>query len=109
MTIYEVPNLTSGIDEALVGTISAVPAFGVMILVFVFLTVMLGGMINQRRRTGSSDVPMWATLASVTTLMVSLIMTMTAGLIQMEVVSIVITITIFCGLWLFLDKNRNEI
>lgn len=108
MALYEVPNLTSGLDQALVGTVTAVPEFMTMFLVFIFGVVFLGGSINQKRRTGSADMPMWATIASMATLLTALPLTLTAGLIQLEVLSIIVVITIFSGLWLFLDKGRNE-
>jgi CHASE2 domain-containing sensor protein len=109
MPIYQQPNLTGGIDDAIVDTVSAVPIFTPMFLLFVFLVILLGGSINQKRRTGSADLPMWSVIASISTLVVSLIMSMQEGLIQLEIVTIMIAITFASGVWLYLDKNRNEV
>lgn len=109
MTLYEPPNLTAGIDEAIVGTIVAVPSFLPMMLLFVFGVVFIGGVTSQKRRTGSADFPMWATLSSVATLMVTLPLTLTEGLIQLEVLVTVVALTIASGLWLFLTRHRHEV
>jgi hypothetical protein len=109
MAIYNPPNLSSGMDELLIGTVTAVPEFTSYFLAFVYLTMLLGGATAQKRRIGSADIPMWSTIASLTTLLIALPLTLTLGLIQIEVLSVVVVITIFSGIWLFLDRNRNEI
>tara|TARA_R100000687_G_C6434137_1_gene157211 strand:- start:98 stop:427 length:330 start_codon:yes stop_codon:yes gene_type:complete len=109
MAIYNPPNLTSGMDQLIVGTITAVPEFTSFFLVFVYLMMLIGGSTAQKRRIGSADLPMWSTLASLTTLLVALPLTLTLGLIQIEVLSAVVIVTIFSGIWLFLDRNRNEV
>lgn len=108
MTIYRIPNSTSGIDQNLIEVISQVPSFTVGILLFVFCVIFFGGSSSQRRRVGHSDAPMWAVLSSLTILMVSLLMSLTEGLISLEVLGIVIAITIFSGIWLFLSRGRGE-
>jgi len=65
--------------------------------------------INQRRRSGYMDLPLWSAIASVATLVIALPLTLTFGLIDLYTLSIVSAITIVSGLWLFLDKNRNEV
>jgi len=109
LTLYAQPNLTGGIDEALVQVVEAVPSFIVGLLFFVWGIVFLGGMASQRRRTGFSDTPMWATMASVSTMLISLMLTLKQGLISGEILGIVIAVTIFSGLWLFLSKGRGEV
>lgn len=109
MTLYDMPNMSNGIDDALIGTVSTVPVFTPMLLVFVFMIVLIGGSLSQRRKVGTTDMPMWVTIASISTMMVAMPMTLVAGLIQIEVLSIVVVITIFSGVWLFFDRNRNEI
>jgi len=109
MTIYTQPNLTGGIDNAILDVVTEVPSLTPLLLLFVFLVVFIGGMVRQKRRLGTADVPMWATIASISTIMISLPLTLTTGLIQLEVLAIVVVITIFSGLWLFLSRNRNEI
>lgn len=109
MAVYDLPNATSGVDSILVQIVSEVPIFVPMLLVFIFGVILVGGITNQKRRLGSADVPMWITMASLGTLMVSMPLTLIKGLIQTEYLAILVVITIASGLWLFLDRNRNEI
>jgi hypothetical protein len=106
--IYEIPNLTGGMDDAFVGVVTAVPSYIPLLLVFVFGVIFIGGAIRQKARTGSADLPMWASVSSLSTFLVSLIFTLRAGIIQLEILSIVATITIASGVWLFLSKSRGE-
>jgi len=93
----------------MVETVSGVPSFIPALLVFIFLVVLIGGTINQKRRTGTIDMPMWTAIASLVTFVTSLILSLSAGLIQIETISIVIAITILSGFWLAFDRNRNEV
>jgi uncharacterized membrane protein YoaK (UPF0700 family) len=108
MSLYDLPNSTSGMDAILVDTSTAVPAFVPMLLLFVFFVVLLGGSNSQRKRTGNSDIPLWATIASISTLMVALPMTLTTGMISKSLLAILVVIIIMCGLWFFLSRNKYE-
>lgn len=107
--LYTLPNSTEGIDQIAVQTATAVPSLIPIILLFVFCFVFIGGIIRQKIRIGTSDYPMWATVASLSTMMVALIMTLIPGLIRLDWLVIVVVITIFSGVWLFLDKRRGEL
>jgi len=109
MPLYNPPNLTEGVDQTLVSLASEVPSFIIGLLLFVWGIVFIGGATSQKRRTGFTDIPLWATLASVSTLLVSLLMTLKNGLINLETLGIVVAITVFSGLWLFLSKGRGEV
>jgi len=109
MTLYNAPNLTSGIDPALTTLFSEVYVFVPMFLLFVFCVVLIGGMNSQKRRTGFADTPMWSVLASLSTLLIALGLTLVSGGIQLEVLGVVVAITIASGIWFFLDRNRNEV
>lgn len=109
MALYEEINLTAGVDDALVSLAQNVPIFPIMLLVFIFGLVLLGGASNQKRRTGSSDIPFWAVLASLSTFMVALLMTLKEGLIDILTLGVVVGVTIMCGLWFFLSKTRGEL
>ena len=109
MTIYTAPNMSSGFDDALVGVVTAVPSFIPAFLFFVFGVIFLGGTIAQKKRLGSADMPMWAANASLITMVVSLLLSLRQGLMSIQVLGVVITITIASGVWLFFDRNRNEI
>ena len=106
---YTQPNLSAGIDDVIVDIAGTVPIFVPMLLVFIFSTVLIGGLISQKRREGIGDFLLWATLASISTLLVALPLTLTGGIIQLEYLVIVVVITIFSGFWLFTDRNKNEI
>lgn len=107
--LYETPNSTIGIDNILVGTQASVHVFIPMVLFFIWGVIFMSGIIGQRKRSNYVDTPMWAVLASITTLMIALPMTLISGLIQLEWLVIIVIITIMSGLWLFLDKNRSEV
>lgn len=109
MPIYNTPNLTGGIDDAVLDVVTEVSVFTPMFLLFVFAVVFIGGSINQKRRTGFTDLPMWATIASLSTLMITLPLSLTSGLIGLETLVIVVVVTLMSGLWLFMDKNKNEV
>ena len=113
-TLYTLPNSTSGLDTIIVDTITATdshPFLGMttLILGFVFFTVFLGGMYRQKARYGTLDAPMWATVASLMMFMTALVMSMTTGIINLGQLSVVIVITVFCGVWLFLSHKSSEL
>ena len=105
---YTFPNLTEGMDNAIIDTVSAVPSFIPMFLFFVFGVIFIGGSVSQKRRLGTADFPMWATISSLATFMITLPLTLTTGIISLPTLAIVITITIVSGLWLFLSRGRFE-
>ena len=109
MPIYDTPNLTSGIDDAIVDVAQTVDAFVPMVLFFIYGLVFIGGMISQRNKTGTFDAPLWSTLGSIATLMVALSMTLVADLINLATLSIVVTFTILNGIWFFMSGHRNEV
>jgi len=101
MSIYNQPNLTSGIDGTFVEIAATVPSFIIGLLVFVFGFVFITGTATQKAKTGHADMPMWAVMASISTLIVTLLLSIKSGLINIETLAIVISITVFSGLWLF--------
>lgn len=106
--LFQQPNLTGGIDDALVTTAQSVPAFPIMILVFVFFIIILGGSFAQKKRIGTADIPMWAVMAGISTTFITLIMTMGTGIIELTTLGIVIAITIASAIWFFLSKTKGE-
>ena len=113
--LYSLPNATSGLDAIAVQTVTAVPAFIPLLMAFVFFMVFLGGISRQKARSGTADYPMWSVVASLATFLVTLILTMLpiaptstdSGLISWLV--IITVITIFSGVWLFLDRKVSEV
>lgn len=112
MPMYNFPNVTiTGIDKGMKEIFNEVPSYIPMLLLFIFMVVLVGGITSQKKRTGYSDIPMWSTIAGMSTLMVGLPLTLMigGGLINSLTLGIVITITIISGVWLFMNRNRNEV
>jgi len=107
--LYDLPNSTSGFDATAAQVVGEVNAFIPAFLFFVFFTVFLGGIARQKARTGTADYPMWSVVASLSTFIVSLILTLYSGLIQVGYLVVVTVITIFSAVWLFLSKKAGEI
>ncbi len=108
MPLYNIPNKTTGIDTTLIEVMEEVPSFIPALLFFVFMVVFLGGATSQRKRTGSADTPMWAVIASMSTLMITLPLTLTIGLVDLLTLSIVVVITIVSAFWFFMSRSRTE-
>ena len=108
MSIYTEVNLTHGIDDALISASQSVPAFPIMILVFVFMVIFLGGIANQRRREGKSDLALWGTLSGLATTLLALIFTLGAGMINIYVLSFCIGITLIFAIWLMFGSRHGE-
>jgi len=109
MALYDLPNMSAGMDDALIGVVTAVPIFTPMFLLFIFGVVFVGGISSQKKRLGNADIPMWSVIASMSTLMIALPMTLRAGLISLEILAILVAIVLMSGVWLFLDRNKNEV
>lgn len=107
--LYNLPNATEGLDSIVVQTATAVSSFVPLLLLFIYLVIFIGGVIRQKRRIGTADYAMWSTISSITTFFVSLILTLGEGLMSLEWLVTVIVITIFSGIWLFLDHKASEI
>lgn len=109
MAIYTIPNATEGMDKAIIGIATTVPVFVPMLLVFVWIVVFLGGSNSQRKRNGTSDMPMWSVMASLSVLMISLVLSINESLMQLEILGMVIGLNILCAIWLFFDRKSTEI
>ena len=106
---YTQPNLTGGVDDVLIEIATTVPSFINGLLLFIFGVVFFGGVVEQKRRSGYADYPMWFVMSSLATLVVTLILTINKGLINLETLGIVVALTILSGLWFFLSRGRGEI
>lgn len=106
---YEFPNINQGMDEAVLGVMRTVDVFVPMFLLFVFGFVLIAGMTAQKRRTGMADMPLWSTMASLSTLMITLSLSLYQGIVDLYVLGVVVSITLASGIWLFTSQNRNEV
>jgi len=107
--LYELPNATSGLDAIMVQTLNIFPALTPLILLFVFLVVFLGGITRQKLRSGTSDYPAWAMVASLATLIPALLFSVQAGFIRLDWLVIVITLNILSSIWFFFDRKYTEV
>ena len=108
MSLYAQPSLTGGMDETLVEVATAVPSLIYGLLLFVFGFVFITGITTQKSKSGYADTQMWAVMASIATLVVTLLLSIKEGLVMVDTLVIVISITIMSALWLFLSKGRGE-
>ena len=104
MSLYTLPNATTP-DATIVQIITQVPTFTPLLFAFIFFVVFLGGITRQSLKIGNADYSMWAVIASVITLIVALIMSTTTGFINILWLVVIVVVTIFSGLWFFLDKS----
>ena len=107
--LYALPNATSGLDTIAVQTATALPAFTPLLMVFVFFVVFLGGISRQKARSGFADYPIWSVVASISVFIMSLLLTLVDGLIHLDWLVIITVITIFSGIWLFLDRKASQV
>jgi len=107
--LYTLPNASAGIDTIFIQLVAEVPAFVPLMLLFVFFVVFIGGTVRQLTKHGYADYSTWATIASISIFILSLLMTLVSGLIRLEWLVIVTVITIFSGVWLFLDNRGGGV
>lgn len=107
--LYNLPNSTEGLDNIFVEVVTAEPSFIPLLMAFTFFLIFLGGISRQKMRSGTADYPLWAVVASLGTYLVTLVLSLTAGLINIWWLSIVTVVTMFSGIWLFLDRKMSEV
>lgn len=105
--LYTLPNATSP-DQIAVQTASAVNSFVPFFLLFIWGAIFLFGTNSQRARLGTADYPMWAVTSSLIILILSSILSITTGLMNLEWLVVILIINFFCGAWLFLDRKIIE-
>ncbi len=107
MSTFSLPNGTTP-DEILASASSSVPAFPIMILVFTWLVIFIRGVTKQSDVSRYADAPQWAVIASMSCLLLSLVMTVKEGFITLEVLLVVVGVTVLSGIWFFLSRGRYE-
>ena len=108
--LYDLPNATEGLDAVLLQmTTGSFYWFVPLLLFFVWVVVFAGGISRQRIRTGTADYPAWSILASISTLLIALLFSISAGYIRLDWLVIVVVINIFSAIWLFLDRKTSEV
>lgn len=107
MALYNLTNATTP-DGILVGLSTSVPALPIMLLLFVWMITFVGGVTRESARKGYADASQWAVLSSLSTLLLALMMTITAGIISITILATVVAITILSAVWFFLSQGRFE-
>lgn len=105
---YTQPTLTGGVDEILVEVSNTVNTLLPGFLLFIWGFVFFSGMATQKARSGYADAPLWATMSSLSTLLITLLLTIKIGMVNLPTLGVVVSITIICALWLFLSRGRGE-
>lgn len=109
MTLYNLPNATNGADSFITQTIAEIPSLVPSLLLFVWFSVFLGGILKQKTRSFNVDYSLWSVIASLGTLMIAFILSTVTGTIRLDILIIVLVITIFSGVWFFLDRKASEV
>ena len=108
MSLYNLPNSTGGLDNILIQVVAEVPSFMVLFTMFTYFFVFLSGMSLQKRSSGIADAPLWSTLGFISASFLNLILSLGSGVVNPSVLGIMVALTMFSALWLFLDRGRNE-
>lgn len=108
MSTFTLGNATTP-DESIIAIATATGGlFPIMVLVFTWVIIFLGGMQKQNKRFGYSDAPQWATMASLACVLLSLVMTIKEGLISLPTLLIVMGVATLSGVWFFMSRGRFE-
>jgi len=107
--LYNLPNETGGLDVMTIQIFESFPFLGALVLVFTFLVVFLGGITRQTIRSGTADYSAWAIIASMATLLPSLLFSVVVGFIQLDWLIIVVALNILSAIWFFMDKKPSEV
>jgi len=109
MSLYDLPNSTVSPDTILLEVFAVAPWLSPLLLFFVFFVVFLGGSVRQKARTGTADYSLWALLGSISIFLIALFMTIRSGILSLDNLIIVLSITILSSVWFFLDRKASEL
>jgi len=107
--LYDLPNATTGADALALQLFDSFHFIGVLLLLFTFLVVFIGGITRQSIRSGTADYSAWAVIASIATLLPALLFSVTSGFIQLDWLITIIALNILCATWFFLDRKPSEV
>lgn len=106
---YSFPNGSAGMDILLADINQTTLVFTPMLLFTVFCIIFIGGTLSQKSKSGYSDFAMWSVIASISTLLIALPMTLISGLINGYILGVVVVITLISGFWFMMSRDRGEI
>lgn len=107
MTEYDLPgdfNQTSGgLETLFVYLIGEVSSFAIWMLLGIFFIIVGAGYFSEYRRRGKANLPMWLTIGSFFTTIIMFVLFLSNGLINLRIVIIGISATLFFALMFFLS------
>lgn len=106
MVNYQLPNENiTGLDNLFSYTSGQIPLLIPGILFMVWIIIALGGYFSQERSRGKGSFAMWNTIAGVIVSISSFILFLTPGLMNLETLTIIITITIASAFWFIFSSD----
>lgn len=97
---YELPsNTTNTLEELLAYQSGQIPILWPMILLLIFVTILGSGYVYLEKKTGKGRFSMWFAIAGLITTTLAFILFLIPGLINLEVVSICVIVSVVGGLW----------
>jgi len=106
--LYTFPNMTAGPDNVLIGLSAEIPLIMPIFLLSMYMIIFIGGNISQARLRGYADPALWSLTGLMTVFLMALLMSLTAGIINPIVLSVIVSLLIINGLWFFLSRGRFE-
>lgn len=95
-------NFSSGVDQLFLYVAQQVPIFFPMVLLAFFVVIFLGGSIAEQRRSGSDNFLKWGSVASILTMGLATILSISSGLINAFTLTITAVVAIiFMALYAF--------
>ena len=86
---------------------SVVPQFIPLVLMAVFLITMMGSFFSQKRLTGRGDFLVSFSIAGFFTAVISFLMTLVEGLINLQTIVIISAIALIGIILLMINNNRS--
>lgn len=102
---YSGVNFTQGADKLLIYVAQQVPFFVPLLLTSFFFIIALSGFMIQKKTEGKGDGIMWIAIGMFMTMILSFILFLIEGLITLEIMIAVLSLTIIAGIVFFLDKK----
>lgn len=106
MMAYTLPaNNLTGIEDLLVYQSGQVPILWPSILFLIFMTVLGSGYLFSSKRDRGGNFPLWFAIAGIMTTVLSFVLFLINGLVNIETVSICVLVAIIGAIWLLFTKD----
>jgi hypothetical protein len=105
--LYSLPENVTEPDVLLVKITEQVPGLVPALLFMIWAIITIGGYFTQERRIGTGHFPMWFTIGGLITTTISFILYLIPGLLNLEMVIILIAVTFGSAMWYFLASRSD--